>query len=1072
MHQNKTSIPDNLVRDISAYAQSNGVPTEKLWLVTFQAFLHRLTQENRSLVAAPAQAGGAWGVFSVEFNPALRFSELIKQEPGLQAGNLSTQITFQFLDGINLPLPENLAPVLSLELTQAATWNFDPSHYSPEEIACIPQAFLHFAENMLRNPDQLCCQVSLLSPEQWAEMQAWNRTEADFPAEATLHELISVQAKLAPERIAAVYNGGQLTYAELERRANLLAYALIAAGLQPGQVVGLYMERSLNLLAAQLAILKAGAAFAALDLQYPPEMLARLFDNFELPFILTHSDLKSQLPKHKSGLLLIDQLLSQPNHPLTAPDLTVDSRSAAFIIFTSGSTGIPKGVIHTHRNLLARFQAAWTLAPMNADDVVSQTSPLSSIDAVDEIFSPFLLGARTVMIPHAIVTDPRRLVDLLEAEGVTRMVLVPALLRMILTAYEDLDRRLARLTTWLIGGEALTPTLVKSFYEKLPQASLINFYGLTEGDATYYPVVMSETPPPVGRPIQNTHVYVLDAQLQPVPPGLAGEICLSGEGLFKEYWNRPDLNAEKWLANPFSETPNGSFARLFKTGDLGRWQPDGQLQYLGRRDRMVKILSFRVELGEVEAALAANPIVKECAVRVWQTESTEEAVTYQPRLVAYVVLKESMQATPLQLREALKEHLPDYALPKQVILLDFLPSLPNGKVDYRSLPEPGEAEPVEAENFTEPANEFELYLVKLWEWLLKRHPISTQDNFFDLGGDSLLVILLITELEKELGQTLSLALLFHAPTIVQLATVLREKGWKPAWSSLVPIRPHGSRPPLFCVHADGGAFFYNRFTSHLSPDQPLYGIQARGLDGKQEPFTRVEEMAVHYISEIRSIQPKGPYLISGFSMGGVVIYEMAQQLLAVGETSLIIFLDAPSPSYPVIVGTASRGKLKRLMNLSMRDRIARLFHRLEQRRHWLRDELLSKLHLRLGRPLSPTLRIHRVRELNQKIADHYQPKPYSGPIIILRANEQPAGAQPDPSLGWSQYVNGPITDYVIAGDHESIFREPNVQKLAERLQLCIDEWLAAQTRLNISDAPITGNKSVVCSTPVDETQGH
>jgi thioesterase domain-containing protein/acyl carrier protein len=374
-------------------------------------------------------------------------------------------------------------------------------------------------------------------------------------------------------------------------------------------------------------------------------------------------------------------------------------------------------------------------------------------------------------------------------------------------------------------------------------------------------------------------------------------------------------------------------------------------------------------------------------------------------------------------------------------LLETLPFLPNGKVDYRSLPEPGEIEPVNIKNFTEPVDEFELYLVKLWESLLNRHPISTTDNFFDLGGDSLLVILMITKLEKDLGQTLSLALLFHAPTIIQLAAVLREKGWNPAWSSLVPIRPYGSKSPLFCVHADGGAFFYNIFTSHLSPDQPLYGLQARGLDGKQEPFTRVEEMAKHYLDEIRSVQPHGPYLISGFSMGGVVIYEMAQQLQAMGETCLIVFLDAPSPSYPEIVGTASRGKIKRLMTLSMKERVKRLLHRLDQRRRWLRDELMSQFQLRLGRPLSPTLRIHRVRELNQKIANEYKPQPYHGEVVILGAYEQPAGARPDPTLGWGKYVSGPIQSYVIDGNHETIFKEPNVKKLAEQLQVCLDEWL-------------------------------
>ena len=1048
MIQKKSFVPEAVINKFSTYSQSAGISKDRLWLATFQTFLHRLSQEKRILVTAPMETDNHWIIFLAEFNSSKSFSELLKDNTTLPLEDFPVQALFKYQNKASVITPESFAPTISLELGKTAIWNFDPVHYSLNETDSIPKVFIHFAENLACDFDQACAKVSLLAPEEWAEMESWNRTEADFPSEASLHGLISAQANRAPERIAAVYNNERISYGEMERRANRLAHALIAAGVQPGHVIGLYIERDLNLLIAQLAILKTGAAYAALDLQYPREMLARLFDNFNLKFIMTHSEMNKLLPEHKSGLLLIDKLLLEQNHLVTAPEVNVNSCSAAFIIFTSGSTGVPKGVIHTHRNMLARFQAAWALAAMNAEDVISQTSPLSSIDAVDEIYSPFLLGARTVMIPHKIVTDPRRLVNLLEEEAVTRIILVPLLLRVILKAYDDIDQRLTHLNTWLIGGDALTPTLVKLFHEKLPRANLINFYGLTEGDATFHVTDLSETPPPVGRPIQNTRVYVLDSNLQPVPLGFPGEICLSGAGLFSEYWNRPDLNTEKWQINPFNDAPNSSFSRLFKTGDIGCWQPNGQLQYLGRHDRMVKIRSFRVELGEVEAVLTANPAVRGCAVRVWQTESADDSVTNQPRIIAYVTLKESSQATPMQLRDALKVHLPDYALPKQVVLLDVLPILPNGKVDYLSLPEPSEVEPVIAENFIEPSDEFELFLVKLWERLLKRHPISTRDNFFDLGGDSLLVIIMITELEKELGQTLSLALLFHTPTIVQLAAALREKGWKPAWSSLVPIQPHGSKPPLFCVHADGGAFFYNRFTSHISPDQPLYGIQARGLDGKEAPFTNVKEMAAQYIKEIRLVQPKGPYVISGFSMGGVVIYEMAQQLMRDGEKpGLVLFLDASSPNYPEMKENHNKGffnKLKNFFYLPASDKIEHLITRSANRWRAFSDEMLSRLYLLIRHPLPPALRIHVVRKINQRIGDKYQPLPYSGPISILRASEQLPGVIPDRTLGWDHHVTGPIDDFVIPGDHETIFKEPNVGLLAKQIQLCIDNWLDKQ----------------------------
>jgi thioesterase domain-containing protein len=331
----------------------------------------------------------------------------------------------------------------------------------------------------------------------------------------------------------------------------------------------------------------------------------------------------------------------------------------------------------------------------------------------------------------------------------------------------------------------------------------------------------------------------------------------------------------------------------------------------------------------------------------------------------------------------------------------------------------------------------------MWESLLDVSPVGINDNFFEIGGHSLLVVRLMTALEHELERPLSLALIFHAPTVAQMAEVLRDQGWKPKWTSLVPIRPQGTKPPLFCVHADGGAFFYTRFAAYLSPEQPFYGLQARGLDGIEPPFTSVEDMAAHYLAEIRTVQPRGPYLISGFSMGGVVIYEMARQLVASGEEPpLVVFLDAPSPTYLEEQDTRVGGKLANLGKMSYRERNARIAMRLSQRLRWLSDELLSRLYLGLRRPLPPALRIHRVREMNHRISDEYEPLPYSGPITILRATEQTRRVAPDPTLGWGSYVSGEISDHLIPGDHKTIFNEPNVRVMATTLQRCIDRWIA------------------------------
>ncbi|MEI6291679.1 MAG: thioesterase domain-containing protein, partial [Chloroflexota bacterium] len=345
-----------------------------------------------------------------------------------------------------------------------------------------------------------------------------------------------------------------------------------------------------------------------------------------------------------------------------------------------------------------------------------------------------------------------------------------------------------------------------------------------------------------------------------------------------------------------------------------------------------------MELGEIQNVLLEHPAVKQALVI---SDRTADSL----RLAAYVELQGDTPPNQAVLKKFLSERLPEYMVPSAWVILDRLPLNASGKIDRLALPLPYSSQADNTLPFEPPHDELELKLVKLWEHLLEYSPISINENFFEIGGHSLLVVRLVTQLEKELGKPLSLALIFHAPTIAAMAAALRKDGWKPTWSSLVPIRTAGSLPPLFCVHADGGAFFYVRFANYLPQEQPFYGLQARGLDGLEPPFDTVEEMARHYITEIRSVQPAGPYLISGFSMGGVVIYEMAKQLKDMGEKSLIIFLDASSPAYPEFITTRSVTKIRRLFDLNMQDRLSRLLHRLNQRRRWLSDEILSRYYL-------------------------------------------------------------------------------------------------------------------------------
>lgn len=509
----------------------------------------------------------------------------------------------------------------------------------------------------------------------------------------------------------------------------------------------------------------------------------------------------------------------------------------------------------------------------------------------------------------------------------------------------------------------------------------------------------------------------------------------SGIGLARGYWQQPDLTSDRFIPNPFNHDPS---ALLYKTGDLGRYWPDGNIEYIGRADFQVKIRGFRVELGEVQNVILKHPEVNQALVVSGATASGQ-------RLIAYLVPQSGSKIDQSKLRTFAEERLPDYMIPAAWVTLDKFPLTPNGKMDRRALPSPREGMIESNASYTPPRDELEMRLVRLWEYLLERAPVGIHDNFFEVGGHSLLVVRLMTQLEREFNKSLSMALIFHAPTIAQMASVLRDQGWKPTWTSLVPIRPFGSLPPLFCVHADGGAFFYRRFADYLSPEQPFYGLQARGLDGVEPPFANVEDMAAHYIAEIRSIQPQGPHMISGFSMGGVVIYEMAQQLVASGEPNpIVIFIDAPSPIYYEEQDTRVSGKLTNLTKLSPRASIRRIKLRMGQRARWLFNEFLTRLLLRFNRPLTPALRIHRVREMNHRISDEYVPRPYDGPVVVLHASEQIRRATDDSTLGWGHYINGIITNYIIPGDHETIFLEPNVQIMAQTLQACIDLARAGQ----------------------------
>jgi aspartate racemase len=604
----------------------------------------------------------------------------------------------------------------------------------------------------------------------------------------------------------------------------------------------------------------------------------------------------------------------------------------------------------------------------------------------------------------------------------------------------------------LAGGDVLSVSHVQKFLQKIGDCKLINGYGPTE-NTTFtccYPITDPDqlgNSVPIGRPITNTQVYLLDSHLQLVPIGVPGELYIGGDGLARGYLNRPDLTEEKFIPNPFlrskgaKEEQSSNPGRLYKTGDLARYLPDGNIEFLGRIDNQVKIRGFRIELGEVESTLSQYPAVRQCVV-VARIDTNSDK-----RLVAYIVADQEQKPTTDELRRFLKQKLPNYMVPSAFVFPDALPLTPNGKIDRRALPAPDQLKQEPASTFVPPSDDLEIQLTKIWENVLGKKPIGMKDNFFDLGGHSLLAVRLFAQIEETFGKNLPLATLFQAPNIEELANLLRQKGWSAPWQTLVAIQPGGSKPPLFCIHPVGGnVLCYRDLAHYLGQEQPVYGLQALGLDGKQAPYKRIEDMAAHYIREIRAFQPEGSYLLAGYSGAGMVAFEIAQQLVAGGQkVAVLALLDAYSPQSLVREPPPGRTLYINFLNL-LRLRPEDKLPYIKQRAVWLHGRITRKIaktfNLWMRRPSTEDSHPYALitEAFSQAIRD-YVPQVYPGQATLFRTRHQPTRVYYDPLFGWGSLVAGGLEIRDVPGLHFTLLTEPCVQVLGEKLRACIDEAL-------------------------------
>ena len=697
-------------------------------------------------------------------------------------------------------------------------FEYSTNLFEAATIARMAKHLQALLEGIVADPEQRLSRLPLLTADERQRLLvAWNTTTVAFPDDQCIHTMFETQVIHTPDAIAVVCGDAYLTYSDLNRYANQVAHYLRTLGVGPEVLVGLCIERSLAMVVGLLGILKTGAAYVPLDPAYPPERLALMLEDAQPPVVLTQERLVTALPAYGAQMVCLDAhwaTIAQYSDANPVSGATPDN--VAYLLYTSGSTGRPKGVLGVHRATLNALAWMWQAYPFGAHEVCGQKTSISFGDSIQELLGPLLRGIRIVLIPDVVLQDLVHFVQTLAFHRVTRLILVPSLLRTMLDTFSDLQEQLPTLRLWFAGGEPLASDLWQYFQERLPHSRLINLYGASEAsdDTTWYDTSLAPntlTCMPIGRPIGNTQVYVLDQHLQPLPIGIPGELYVGGAGLTRGYLNHPELTAEHFLPHPFSHTPG---ARLYKTGDAVRYRSDGNLEYLGRLDNQVKLRGIRIELGEIEVALAQHPAVLETVIIV------NEDIPGEPYLVAYVVPAQEPGPTSRELRRFLARQLPAAMVPGRFVMLETLPYTPSGKVDRRALTISHPGRPVIEDLYVAPRTPGEQQVVAIWCHLLGLEQVGMHDNFFELGGHSLLAMRLLSRVRDVTHVEVSLLSFFEIPTGAGMMAIIEaadqtEQGL-PA-SAIVPVSREG---PLLASIAQEHFWLFDQ----LLPGLPLFNI--------------------------------------------------------------------------------------------------------------------------------------------------------------------------------------------------------------------------------------------------------
>lgn len=882
----------------------------------------------------------------------------------------------------------------------------------------------NFMKNAIDSPDRPLYEIKFLAQDEInCLLNRWNKTDFYYDRSKLLHHYLEDQVVKNPDSTAAIFGKISISYAELNRKSNIVANYLIRNQVKANDVIGVFLNRGLELIISILGILKAGAAYLPLDPNYPKKRIEYMLQHSQSRIMLTEHNVNKKKPNDYAGTIInLSNILNSEFSSYESPLVHVNHEDLAYVIYTSGTTGTPKGVAITHRSACNHMVWMSHAYDFNDRDVFLLKTPCSFDASVWEIFIPLFIGAKMVIAPEDAHTSPDMLIQLIQSHQVNIIQLVPSMLRELILSSGYID--CISLRHVFCGGEVLLQETIHSFMKHNHFGALLhNLYGPTECTIDAITLTCSSTDVSsvvsrIGRPIYNTQLFVLDNRMQLVPVGILGELYISGDGLAKGYLNELNLTKQKFLKNSIKQIDGELF---YKTGDLVKWQSDGIIEYHGRDDTQIKIRGFRIEVSEIESCLEKHPSICQCLVK------SEPSHTGAMALSAYITITDE-NITASDIRDILKKDMPDYMIPTRYFVVDKLLFTPSGKLDRKA-----KLLTIRQLYFSQehilPSTDTEMVLHRIWCEILQQKSLGINDDFFELGGQSLLAMQMITRIKKEFLVRITIRAIFDYPTIYSLSKEIEQLMKRDFDCSsscahfeniVIPIKRSGHCNPLFLVHPVGGSvFWYTLLGQYLDRDVPLYGVQDPGIEANALIFDSIEQMAHTYIDAIRTVQPSGPYVLGGASFGSTVAVEMARQLSEKGEEiKAVISLDGWAV-YPALQSNESyfRDKM-RIQNAEMINKYMK--HHVPDA-----DFLLA-------------LQWHR-----EKLLTEYQLPMINSQFILFKAETLNEMFDFEaPMNWWDEYVQQTITIkcHVVSGDHETMFTEPHVKKLAKE----INQYLKAK----------------------------